>query len=417
MYKPIPDHIKAAMPHTTQYPELGTGPVPVEPLISAELFELERERIFKRMWLKVGRVEEIAEPGDFKIKRIAVARTSAIIVRGKDGQIRAFHNLCTHRGNKLVPQSNDETNDETFGRAKAHLMTCRFHAWTFATDGSLRGVPRKEAFADLDTSCLGLKTIHCEVWEGFIFINLAETPPWDLAEYLGGIGEHYAGFPYHEATTAYRYSTVLNCNWKICMLAFAEGYHVPTIHQNTLPSLAEIEHTDFKLYGPHVSSALYVKGAGDAVPTPATGKLGGLLAGSEAHGPRLHELPEGMNPDGRQDFIFEYPVFFPNMLLHVCAGNGYPGMVYFNHLFWPISVNQTLWEGTNYFRPPATASECIAIAHTTALHRNAWLEDTGTMEDTHQALESRVLTEMPLMDEELMLRHFDRQWHQFMDIA
>lgn len=406
-----PQHIKMAMPHTTQYPELGTGSIAVEPSISPELFEIERERIFKRMWLKVARVEELSEPGDWKVKRIEVARTSAIIVRGKDGEIRAFHNICTHRGNKVIP----ETGDETFGRSQAHVFSCRFHAWTFSTDGNLRGVPREEAFADLDKSCLGLKPIHLDIWEGFIFINLADRPRWSLEEFLGGMGEHYAGFPYGEASVRYRYSTVLNCNWKICMMAFAEGYHVPTIHQNTLPSLAEIEHTNFKIYGPHVSSTLYVLGLDDAVPTPATGKFGGLLRGSEQHGSRLHELPDAMNSERRKDFQFEYPVFFPNMLLHVCAGNGYPGMVYFHHLFWPIAVDKTLWEGTNFFRPPRTASERIAIAHTTALHRNAWLEDTGTMENTHEALTSGVLTEMPLMDEELMVRHFDQQWHQFMD--
>ena len=407
----ISEQLKAAMPHTTRYPQLGTGSIDVEPMVSAELFEIERERIFKRVWLKVGRVEEIPEPGDYKVKRLEVAHTSAIIVRGKDGEIRAFHNICTHRGNKLVPG----TSDETFGHAQAHLLSCRFHAWTFTTEGALRGVPRQEAFDNLDKSCLGLKPIHCDVWEGFIFLNLDDQPRWTLTEYLGGIGEHCAGFPYHEATAAYRYSTVLDCNWKVCMHAFAEGYHVPTIHQNTLPSLAKIEHADFKIYGPHCNSALYVLGLDQMEPTPATGKLGGLLKMSDLHGPRLQEMPDSMNAQRRDDLQFEWPVFFPNMLLHVCAGNGYPGMVYFHHQFWPISVGKTLWEGTNFYRPPRTPSERIAIAHTTALHRNAWLEDTGTMEDTYEALLSGVLKEMPLMDEEFMVRHVHQQWHEFMD--
>ncbi len=409
----ISDAVKAAMPYTTAFPQLGTGPIDVEPLISAELFEVERERIFKRVWLKVGRVEEIPESGHYKIKRLHFANTSALIMRDKDGEIRAFHNICTHRGNKVV----HEDSDETFGRARANGVTCRFHAWTFNTDGSLRAAPRQENFANFDKSCLGLKPIHCDVWEGFIFLNLDETPRWSLTEFLGGLGDHFGGFPYHEATQAYRYSTVLDCNWKVCMYAFSEGYHVPTIHQNTLPSLAKVEHTNFKLYGPHSSSSLYVAPVPGVEPTAATGKLGGLLRDSEQHGPRLHELPEAMNASRRDDLVFEYPVFFPNMLIHVCAGNAYPGMVYFHHEFWPIAVDKTLWEGTNYFRPPRTPSERIAIAHTTALHRNAWLEDTGTMEDSHSALLSGVLQEMPLMDEELMIRHLHQQWYEFMNAA
>ena len=94
-------------------------------------------------------------------------------------------------------------------------------------------------------------------------------------------------------------------------------------------------------------------------------------------------LPENINPDERGDFQFEFPVFFPNFLLHLGAGNGYPGMAYFTHQFWPVAVDKTLWEGTNHFRPPETVSERVAIAHTSALHRNTWLEDTSTMEDTY----------------------------------
>ena len=79
-------------------------------------------------------------------------------------------------------------------------------------------------------------------------------------------------------------------------------------------------------------------------------------------------------------------------------------------------MDKTLWEGTNYFRPPETVSERVAIAHTNALHRNAWLEDTSTMEQTYQALSSGVLDEMVLMDEELMIRNTHKHWHDYMSV-
>ena len=85
-----------------RYPDLGTGPVSIEPYISAEYFEKEREHIFRKVWLNVGRVEQIPEPGDYFVKDLAVCRTAVVIVRGEDGGIRAFHNMCSHRGNPVV---------------------------------------------------------------------------------------------------------------------------------------------------------------------------------------------------------------------------------------------------------------------------------------------------------------------------
>ena len=91
------------------YPELGTEPIPTDRCFSPEYYALERERVFKRVWLKVGRVEEIPEPRDYKVKRVEVANTSILLVRGDDGQIRGFHNVCSHRGNKVV------WGDDTYG--------------------------------------------------------------------------------------------------------------------------------------------------------------------------------------------------------------------------------------------------------------------------------------------------------------
>jgi phenylpropionate dioxygenase-like ring-hydroxylating dioxygenase large terminal subunit len=163
-------------------------------------------------------------------------------MRGKDGTVRAFHNVCAHRGNKVIPESGNET----FGTLRANVVSCRFHGWVFATDGTVRSIPREENFADLNEACLSLRPIHCAIWEGFIFVNFSETPEQGLTDYLGGIGKHFAGYAYGEAIHAYRYFSVLECNWKVALYAFTEGYHVPTIHAGTFPSLARLEQTAFK---------------------------------------------------------------------------------------------------------------------------------------------------------------------------
>ena len=84
------------------YPDLGTGPVSTEPCISAEYFEAERERVFSKVWLKACRVEQLPNPGDYLVLDVAICKASVILVRGNDRVVRAFHNVCMHRGNKLV---------------------------------------------------------------------------------------------------------------------------------------------------------------------------------------------------------------------------------------------------------------------------------------------------------------------------
>ncbi|TMA51497.1 MAG: Rieske 2Fe-2S domain-containing protein, partial [Deltaproteobacteria bacterium] len=85
-----------------KYPQLGTDPVPAAVFTSAEQFEREREQIFRKVWLNVGRVEQIPHPGDYLVKDLAVCNTSVLVVRGKDGTVKAFHNMCSHRGNKIA---------------------------------------------------------------------------------------------------------------------------------------------------------------------------------------------------------------------------------------------------------------------------------------------------------------------------
>ena len=109
---------------TEHYPELGTDPVSYEDSISPEFYERERQAVFKRAWLNVGRVEQLARDGSYFTKEIAAANTSVIIVRGKDNEVRAFHNICRHRGNKLV--WNDLPREETQrGLPAVHLQVPR----------------------------------------------------------------------------------------------------------------------------------------------------------------------------------------------------------------------------------------------------------------------------------------------------
>ena len=200
------------------FPELGTGPVPTEPCYSPEYFRLEQEKVFAKVWLHVGRVEEVAEPNDYFMREIAVCRTSVIVWRDADGQLHAFHNVCRHRGNKLIWENER--------RGNRPRIQCRFHGWTYTPDGRLTTVPDEKMFVDLRKENCGLMPVAVDVWEGFIFVNLDPEPKESLTEYLGEMGEHLGGFPYSDYPTCYTYRAELDANWKVCLDAFSEDLSV-----------------------------------------------------------------------------------------------------------------------------------------------------------------------------------------------
>ena len=117
---------------TEHYPDLGTGLVSYRDSTSPEFYELERDAIFRRAWLNVGRVEQVAKPGNYFTKELPMAKTSIVVVRGNDGEIRAFHNICRHRGNKLV--WHDFPREETSGTCRQ--FTCKYHGWRYDLEGA-----------------------------------------------------------------------------------------------------------------------------------------------------------------------------------------------------------------------------------------------------------------------------------------
>ena len=173
------------------FPEIGRGPVSTEPCISRDFYVEEKDRVFKRAWLMVAREEELPKPGDWKVKRLACADTSVLLIRGKDGVVRGFHNICSHRGNKIVR----EAGDESFGGSKAAVVACHFHGWVYGADGALVQVPEEERFYEcFDKAENGLVAIRTEVWEGFVCINLDPTGSQSLADYLGRLRRAFCRF-------------------------------------------------------------------------------------------------------------------------------------------------------------------------------------------------------------------------------
>ena len=186
---------------------------------SAEFTALEKDKIFRRHWLLVGHESEAPGPGDYVTFEAVDER--ALVVRGKDGILRAFHNICRHRASKVLP--------ERQGTCRA-AMVCPFHGWSYDLEGRLRGIPAAETFGDLDKSTIGLKALELELWNGFIFIRFGGGGP-SVAEILGPFEAELV--PYRLADLAplgtyWQHEMALD--WKTVLDVDNEGYHVPIAH-------------------------------------------------------------------------------------------------------------------------------------------------------------------------------------------
>jgi Rieske 2Fe-2S family protein len=186
-----------------------------------EVYELDRERIFFRHWTYLGRADGLADPGD--LAAFDVAGESVLLVRGKDGELRGFYNVCRHRGSRLC--------DEGPGKARGAIK-CPYHAWSYALDGRLIGTPMV-AEDEVDRDALSLWPVTVEVWAGFVFVHLGEHPE-PLVESLRAQAESplpYERFgPLGELQVAVRTETDVAANWKILVENYNECLHCPTVH-------------------------------------------------------------------------------------------------------------------------------------------------------------------------------------------
>ncbi|WP_436792033.1 aromatic ring-hydroxylating oxygenase subunit alpha [Yinghuangia sp. YIM S10712] len=397
---------------TEHYPEVGTGLVSYEDCISPDFYEAEREAVFKRAWLNVGRVEDVPRTGSYFTKEIAVAKTSVIIVRDKGDKIRAFHNVCRHRGNKLVWQ--DYPGEEVSGNARQ--LTCKYHGWRYGLDGACTFVQQESEFFDFDKSRYGLVPVHCEVWAGFIFINLAKEPEQPLRDYLGGMITPLEAYPFERLTSRYDFSAEVDCNWKIFLDAFQEYYHVPVLHsQEATPAarpktMTGFEAPHYQLDGPHrmVSTSSIPRRLWPEdyqYPIEMATRSGLFGPWNE---PDLGE-PGGVNPGGIKDWAMDNFQIFPNMEILIWS-NGW----YLVYRYWPLSHSKHRFEGTLFFPPAQTVSDRVAQECAVVMFKEFALQDAGTLTGTQTGLASRAARDdFHLNDQELLVRHFHKHIYEW----
>jgi choline monooxygenase len=216
-------------------PELSIVPLERAAALAARFYtnpsvlEHEREQVFARSWQLAAHAGELAGAGDHVV--CTVAGVPVLIVRGADGVLRAFHNVCRHRAGPLATAS---------GRG-ATTLRCRYHGWTYDLEGRLRAAPEMDGAAGFDPGAIALTAAAFREWQGLVFVTLSgEAPPFETV--LGGIAERIAPVSLGAMSFHRRVEYELGCNWKVYVDNYLEGYHLPHVH----PGLSKL--LDYRAY-------------------------------------------------------------------------------------------------------------------------------------------------------------------------
>jgi len=197
--------------------------------VDPEVAAVERERVFSGTWQLAARAGELAAAGDDVVCEIA--GTPLIIVRGTDGVLRALHNVCRHRAGPLATEN---------GRGAKNLR-CRYHGWTYALDGALKAAPEMREARDFDVSAIRLTSARVHEWQGLVFVALNDDTP-QFEEVFAGISERIAPVDLSVMAFHNRVEYEVQCNWKVYIDNFLEGYHLPHVH----PGLSKV--LDYRSY-------------------------------------------------------------------------------------------------------------------------------------------------------------------------
>ena len=376
-----------------RFPEMGQEPIPVERAISPNDYARECEKIFKRCWLHVGRVGQLPEPGDWFVQDIAAAKASILVTRGQDGEIRAFHNVCRHRGNRLVCEAAGSGNGK---------FTCRFHGWVYDNEGELVHASQEENFYQPTRGHLNLVPVACDVWEGFIFVHLDPERAEPLLEFLAPIADYVEGFPFEEITHELRYETELRANWKVVMDSQAESLHAPFVHKKAWPDLfSSKEHPysnylDLTFYEKH---AVWSLGAGDYKPKGVEAYALSLGPATAVAGEWALNIDGRINPTRSKEWSLDCLHVFPNLLIYILEGT------FHTHQFWPSAANRTVWDLRMRLPAVRTPADAFSREHAKVLLRDPFLEDGFINEETQRGLESGAISHIHLQDDESFLRH------------
>ena len=364
---------------------LETGKVELAVYTSQERFEREKE-VFGRVWLNIAEASEIPNAGDWIVREVAIRSVSALIVRGKDMKIRAFHNICSHRGMKLAWDD----------KGRGGKFSCPYHAWTYDAQGSLTNIPDEACFPHVDKKESGLSPISCDTWEGFIFVNLDPAPKLSLAEYLGPVAERIKDIPFDSYPYAARIGSEIETNWKLGIEAQCEAYHVRALHARTVSKMLSSTDNPFvhpiavEFLGAHRMSSVprnpeFEMPADKMIQRFAFSNAAQMVI-ADTGSAGLPEKSFATHPDINRDqsnvWGNDQYVLYPHFIVHVSMGG------WWLHRFWPLASGKTYWEAVYHFDRPTSLRNEFAVQYSLALNRDTLMEDNLALVQQQRVMES-----------------------------
>lgn len=337
------------------------------------LFTRDLERFYFGRWVAVGRAEEVPEPGRFATRTLG--GESLILLRDRAGALRAFYNLCRHRGTRLCTAAEGEFP----GR-----IQCPYHAWTYDLDGRLVSAPHMEEVAHFDRTEHPLHAIGVADWEGHLFVNLSGTP-LPLEDQLGAVADRFRPWDMRRLRRWRRAEYDVTANWKLVLQNYSECLHCPNLH----PALNRLSH--------------YLSGENEPL---APGYMGGrmdLRPGVDTmstDGTRPRACLPGLDPADRRR-VYYYAIF-PNLLLSL-----HPDYM-MTHTLWPLAADRTRIVCEWHFHPQELARPGFDATDVVEFWDMTNRQDWHVCELLQAGLSSRAYKPGPYSNREDLLWAFDR---------
>jgi Rieske 2Fe-2S family protein len=356
-------------------PQDAPKTLPQKYFVSPEIFEREQEKIFARHWVLVGHQSDVAKAGDFFLATIR--GESVIVARDQKSEVRAFYNVCRHRGTRLC--------EEASGHASA--IQCPYHAWTYSLEGRLIGAPHMDEVRGFNRTQYSLYPVKVGVWDGFIFVSLANdaTP---LEEWFAPLSGKFSHWNVAQLRSAKRVKYDVRANWKLMFENYAECYHCPGVH----PQLQKISPSDSAendlREGPFLGGFMKIN-AGKSL--TMSGNACAAFVGE------IENLQQ----------VFYYSIF-PNMLLSL-----HPEYVMV-HQLWPQSPERTLiicdwlFHPDAFVRPDFNPEDAIEFWDVTNK------QDWHVCELSQQGIASRAYEPGPYSSRESIPAAWDREYLRVM---
>ena len=343
---------------------------------SKDLIELEKEHVFLNHWQFACHVSDVPEAGSYFSFDMMGER--ALILRDQNGDVRAFHNICRHRGSRLVAEES--------GKCR-NALVCPFHGWVYNLDGTLRGAARPESFPPLDKVQFGLQPLEYEIWNGFVFLRFRQGPQPSVATLMQRYEAELAPYQFEDRVpTSGMWTQESPVNWKSVRDVDNEGYHVAMAH----PALQD-------LYGSTYYDLPMVDGANSSHATynPHAGRRW-----SVRHYMKISPTPEHLPEDLHRSW--SYYGLFPNTVIAVT-----PQTVLFYQEF-PLDVNRTLLRGGTYRYREESRAQKLARYLAFRIDRDTGNEDVQLTIWSNEAMLSKNFQGFYLSDLEYGVRaHHD----------